>query len=163
MKQLFLIRHGKSCWDDETLNDFDRPLNKRGLRNTPFMADVLKNDQITPDLIISSGANRALSTAKIMAVRIGFDKEKIVVNNNIYDATKDDLIDVIRNIDDNVNTLFLVGHNPSLNEFANYFVDFEDNIATCSVLGIGFDANSWNDIKECESKQIFYDYPRRYD
>ena len=64
MKKLYLIRHAKSSWKDITLDDFDRPLNKRGKTDAPFMAQKLKDKNIYPDIIISSPAKRAKSTAK---------------------------------------------------------------------------------------------------
>ena len=70
IKKLYIIRHAKSDWSDDTLKDFDRPLNKRGLKNAPFMGSLLKNKNINPDLILSSPALRAITTAEIIANRV---------------------------------------------------------------------------------------------
>lgn len=162
MKYLYLIRHAKSSWKDENLADFDRPLNKRGKRNAPFMAEVLKNNHIFPDYIVTSGANRALSTANIFCKILEFDKSLMKIDNKIYDATKQDLVEVVQKTPDDATTLFLFGHNPSFNEFANFFTDFKLNIPTCGIYGIVFKTSSWKDIAQCDLKEIFFDFPKRY-
>ncbi|MCK5293309.1 MAG: histidine phosphatase family protein, partial [Arcobacteraceae bacterium] len=80
-KKLYIIRHAKSSWKDFTLDDFDRPLNKRGRLNAPFMGKILKGKNIIPDIILSSPALRAKTTAKIIANEIGFSKSIIYDEN----------------------------------------------------------------------------------
>ena len=75
MKKLFVIRHAKSSWKDYSLDDFDRPLNKRGFLNAPFMGDYLKGRAVVPDIILSSPALRAKTTADIIANRVKYKKQ----------------------------------------------------------------------------------------
>ena len=88
MKTLYLARHAKSSWKYPDLDDFERPLNKRGRRNAPFMGKILKNLKVTPDLITSSPANRAAMTARIMADIIKYPLEKIRYSENIYEFSE---------------------------------------------------------------------------
>ena len=86
MKKLFLIRHGKSSWSNPDLQDFDRPLNKRGIRDAPFMAKMLVGKGVKPDLIVTSPANRAISTAKQFAAEQGILHDDLVIKHEIYEA-----------------------------------------------------------------------------
>ena len=159
-KKLYIIRHAKSSWKDFTLDDFDRPLNKRGNLNAPYMGKKLKDKNIIPDIIISSPALRAKTTAKIIANEIGFSKS-IIFDENIYETTVKTVHDIIRKVDDENKIIFIFGHNPTLNMLAEFYVDFDENIPTCGVVGIEFDCNNWIEINEKNSKLIFFDYPKK--
>ena len=110
---LLLIRHANSDWDSSAIPDFERPLNKRGLRDAPKMGVHLKEMALLPDLIISSGAKRAITTAKLIAKSLDYTND-ILVDNNIYNASSDDIKSIINKIDEKYNTVFLFGHNPGL-------------------------------------------------
>jgi phosphohistidine phosphatase len=120
MKTLYLVRHAKSSWKYPNLDDFERPLNKRGRKNAPFMGTILKKLKVAPDLLISSPANRAAITARIIAAKINYPLEKIRYRESIYEFSEDALIHVIKQIDDSVNKAMIVGHNPATNGLANY-------------------------------------------
>jgi phosphohistidine phosphatase len=87
-KTFVLVRHAKSSWSDPTLSDFERPLNNRGLRDAPKMARFLK---ISPDLLISSPAQRARQTAQIFAEAKLYSQEDILYQDAIYEAFPDEL------------------------------------------------------------------------
>lgn len=161
MKKLYIIRHAKSSWKDFTLSDFDRPLNKRGKLNAPFMGKVLKDKKIKPDIIISSPALRAKTTAKAIAKEISFSKN-IIFDKNIYETSIDIVHNIIVNINDENSILFLVGHNPTLNMLAESYVGFYENISTSGVVEIEFNCDSWKDISIKNGKLISFDYPKRY-
>ncbi|MGD8524014.1 MAG: histidine phosphatase family protein, partial [Desulfobacterales bacterium] len=120
MKTLYLVRHAKSSWKYPNLDDFERPLNKRGRKNAPFMGKVLKKLKVAPDLVISSPANRAATTARIIAAAINYPLENIVYSEAIYEFSENALIHVIKQIEDSVNNTMVVGHNPAINGLANY-------------------------------------------
>lgn len=160
MKNLVLIRHAKSSWKDETLKDFDRPLNKRGKHNAPFMGQKLKELVPTPDLIISSGALRAITTAKFIKENVHYDKE-IKVNNKIYHLDEDYILLLLRKFT-NEETIYLIGHNPTLNNLANFLVKFDLNLPTAGFLHITFDINSWEDISSNNSKLNLFEYPKKF-
>src|SRR5687768_1175410 len=112
MKELILVRHAKSSWKDQDLTDFERPLNKRGKRDAPFMGGLLKKITQSPDLIISSPAARALSTAKIIAKELDFPVDKIKKDIKIYLAEEVELFKIVKKISDKHQRIILVGHNP---------------------------------------------------
>lgn len=161
MKKLCIIRHAKSSWKDFTLDDFDRPLNKRGMLNAPFMGNKLKDKNLVPDIIISSPALRAKTTAEIIAKKVNYNK-KIVFKKDIYEVGMSALHKILAKIDDDNTIVFLFGHNPELNMLAKKYVDFDENIVTSGVVEIEFDCDSWNQISAKNGKLISFDYPKKY-
>jgi len=161
MKKLFIIRHAKSDWNNLSLKDFNRPLNKRGFKNAPFMGQVLKDMDVMPDLILSSPAIRAITTARLISNEIVYKKE-IQTNKKIYEASLETLDNIVRSIDNKHDTVFLVGHNPSASFLAFNFCGLNEDIPTCAVIQIDFDTNTWADISLDNSKLISYDYPKKY-
>lgn len=163
MKKLYLIRHAKSSWDNSHLSDFDRPLNERGKRDAPFVGKILNNKNIKPDMFYSSGANRAISTALIIAKELNFPEDNIIIENKIYESSFNDLIDIVRKISDENNTVFLFGHNPGLNIFSDLMSDKTiANIPTCGVVGIEFSEKKWRNIKQKTGRQFLFEYPKKY-
>lgn len=161
MKKLYIIRHAKSSWKDMALDDFDRPLNKRGKRDAPLMGSILKNKNISPDMIISSPTLRAKTTAEIIAKKVNYSKE-IVFDKSIYEATPTKLHKILRKTDDKVCTLFLFGHNPGLNMLAEDYTEFYENIVTCGIVEIEFNCDKWAEIGPKNARLISFDYPKRH-
>ncbi len=163
MKTIYLVRHAKSSWKYPSLDDFERPLNKRGRKNAPFMGKILKKLKVAPDLILSSPANRAATTARIIAAAINYPLEKIVYNEAIYEFSEDTLIDVISKIDDSAASSMVVGHNPAINGFANYIGDRPiSNIPTCGVYCLELEISSWAKIHEHCGKLKFFEFPKKH-
>jgi len=161
MKKLVIIRHAKSSWDDPFLNDHDRPLADRGLKDAPKMAKRLKKEKIYPDAIISSDAERAKTTAIITAESLDFSPKRIVFNKDLYHGPVPQLLSEIKNTDDDVKTLFLVGHNPGLNDLIWKFGGEIDNLPTAGQFGLKFDVKSWDEISAKNAKFWFFDYPKK--
>lgn len=162
MKELILIRHAKSSWSNPLLEDFERPLNKRGAKNAPFMAKILKQKEVNPDLIISSPSKRTKDTLDFFIKEFDY-KGEIIFEESIYEAPYINILKVIKNIDDKHKTIFLFGHNPGFNDLADFLLGrFEDNIPTCGVLKINFDTNYWKNISKDNSKLIFFNFPKKY-
>ena len=160
MKKLYLIRHAKSSWRDKTLDDFDRPLNKRGELNAPFMGEKLKKKKVVPDIIISSPALRSKITAQIIAKKVKYSK-KIVFNEALYESSVSELYNTLIKVDDENSTLFLVGHNTGINIFVENYVSLYDNVPTCGIVEIEFDCKSWKDISTKNAKLVSFDYPKK--
>jgi phosphohistidine phosphatase len=164
MKTVYLIRHAKSSWEDESLSDFDRPLNERGKADAPRMGKRLKEKDFTPDLLLSSPAKRALSTAKRIADALGFPKEKIKTDRALYHADEDELLSVIRSLNDKNDCIVLFGHNPGLTDFVNAMSHDQkkliDTIPTCGVVAFSFDLSSWKHIDFGKGTLLFYDFPK---
>jgi phosphohistidine phosphatase len=163
MKTLYLVRHAKSSWKYPNLDDFERPLNKRGRKSAPFMGKILKKLKVAPDFIISSPANRAAMTARIIADIINYPLEKIRYSESIYEFSEDALIHVVKDIDDAVNKAMVVGHNPALNGLANYIGDQPiSNIPTCGVYCVELDIATWAKIGQQCGKSKFFEFPKKH-
>ena len=162
MKTLCLVRHAKSSWKYPNLDDFERPLNKRGHKNAPFMGKILKKLKVAPNLIISSPANRAAMTARIVAAALDYPLENIRFSEAIYEFSEIALIDVVKQIDGAVNYAMVVGHNPAINGLANYIGDQPiSNIPTCGVFCVELDISAWANIKAHCGKLKFFEYPKK--
>ncbi|ADN08708.1 SixA phosphatase family protein [Sulfurimonas autotrophica] len=160
MKTLYIIRHAKSSWKDLNLDDFERPLNKRGKNDAPQMSKRLKQQGIYPDIILSSPAKRAKQTAKAIAKEISYD-EKIRYIEDIYEASPNTLENILHSLDDKYETVFLIGHNPGLNMLVEKYVDFEENIPTGGVVSIKFDTKEWKNISRKYAELLWFDYPKK--
>ncbi len=163
MKRLYLIRHAKSSWSDPTLRDFDRPLNKRGKRDAPFMGEKLAERAIRPDFIMSSSAKRATKTARTLAKAILYPPKRIYFTEAIYLADEIGLYRIVRSCDDKVTSLFLVGHNFGITDFAVSLSGEQiDNIPTCGIAAIEFDLDSWQQVRPNTGRLLFFDWPKKY-
>lgn len=163
MKTLYIVRHAKSSWKYPKLDDFERPLNKRGRKNAPFMGKVLKRLKVAPELIISSPANRAAMTARIIAASINYPLENIRYREAIYEFSESALIDVVKQIDDAVNDAMVVGHNPAINGLANYIGDQPiSNIPTGGVCCVNLDISSWANMNAHCGKLKFFEFPKKH-
>lgn len=162
MKKLYLVRHAKSSWKNSDLSDKERPLNKRGKNDAPLMGKILNEKMIKPELIISSNAVRAKKTAFTIAKEINYPKEKVILTDDIYEATIFELLSMIKHFDNNCNSVMMFGHNPALTGLHNYLTKhYIDNIPTCGVTEIEFE-NDWNEVEEESGKFLFFLYPKMY-
>jgi phosphohistidine phosphatase len=162
MKRLTLIRHAKSSWKDAFLLDMDRPLNKRGQRDAPVMGKRLAARESRPDLIISSPATRALTTAEAIAAEIEYPVEEIVVGERMYGADVAEWLQIIRGLDDSWDHVMCCGHNPGLTDLVNALSPYAiDNIPTCGVVELAFDTDTWTDVGRIEPTQVHFDYPKK--
>lgn len=161
MKRLFLIRHAKSSWDDAALADRERPLNERGKRDAPKIGERLARREIKPDLILSSPAVRALTTAKIIAGKLDYMRKHIGVDDRLYAAQADDLLEIIHALDDHLQCVMIVGHNPELSELAQRLSGEIDQLPTGAVAEFGFAAKSWAEIGACPVATVALDFPKK--
>ena len=161
MKTLFLIRHAKSSWGDTALPDKDRPLNDRGRRDAPKIGERLAKRDVKPDLILSSPAMRALTTAEIIAKKLDYRRKDIVVDDRLYAVGADDLLDVIRKLGDKLERVMLFGHNPELTELAHRLSSKIPHMPTCAVAEFTFDAKSWSKIGKVKPAKVTLDYPKK--
>jgi phosphohistidine phosphatase len=164
MKTLILVRHAKSSWNDSALSDIERPLNKRGLRDAPFMGKLLKETGIRVDRFISSPANRALTTAKFFAAAFGLHEESdVLIKDLIYHESSRSIMSYISTLDDKLAVAALFGHNPDFTSLASMLTnEYFDNVPTCGVVCIDFLAESWRDTGESLGTLRFYKYPKMF-
>ncbi len=163
MKNLILIRHAKSSQDYNSVSDKERPLNARGKKAAPFMAELLKKKGVNFELLISSPAERAYATAKKFADVYEYNRKEIKIVEELYGADIHEIVEIIQSIDDKFNCVGLIGHNPDLTQFNNYMTDtYIDNIPTCGISSIQFDIESWKDIEQGIGKLLFFEYPKKH-
>jgi phosphohistidine phosphatase len=138
MKTIFLIRHAKSSWAAANMRDFDRPLELRGHNDAPRMAKHLKQLGFQPDLIVSSPAMRAKTTAAYFADAFGIPLESIDYQQDIYEANEEDIENVIRELPEEAQTVLIFGHNPTFTYVADAYSKIHrfDNISTCGIVQI---------------------------
>lgn len=160
MKTLYLVRHAKSSWDDDSLKDHDRPLSKRGLRAAPEMGQRLQVADVRIDLIISSSANRALTTAGCLATAIGYAAADIEQDTELYFEGCDAMLATLNRVDDKVKTLMLVGHNPDMTDFLNRLCgDRVENMPTCAIATLQFN-QPWSAVSYQSGLLLDYDFPK---
>jgi phosphohistidine phosphatase len=161
MKTLYIIRHGKSSWDDEGLQDFDRPLNERGYSNAQEMAKRLDKKKLLPEIIVTSTANRALSTARIFSEILNVEDHKIYLTEELYLASVNQIMDVIYRIDDQYHSAMIFGHNPGFTELANHLSSLSiSNLPTAGIVMINFDVEKWTGLSRQKSVDQFFDFPK---
>ncbi|MBS0343399.1 MAG: histidine phosphatase family protein [Proteobacteria bacterium] len=161
MKTLLLVRHAKSSRDDPSLPDRERPLNDRGRQDAPAMGKRLKKRGVKPDLIASSPALRALTTAQLLADEIGYQREDIVVDERLYASSPDTLLAIICAIGDHVDSVMLFGHNPEFTDLAHRLSSEVIDMPTCAVAEFLFDAKVWADVGKVGPAKVRLDAPKR--
>ena len=161
MKTVILIRHAKSSWDDASMTDFERPLNDRGKKDAPEMAERLSKKKIAIDAFISSPAKRARKTAVIFAKAFGKDKEDVILIDKLYEAAGKDFYEVISQLPDSMNNIAVFSHNPGLTDFANSLTtDIRiDNVPTSGIFAVSFEGD-WSAFKDAQKEFLFFDYPK---
>lgn len=160
MKTLYLIRHAKASWDDPTGTDFERPLTEVGRNHAHVMGKKLKGQGVKPDLIISSSAVRALNTAEIIAEALQYPLDKIDINEKIYNAGVEELLDIIKKIPSANKTVFFFGHNPGLTWLLHYICEgAKMNIPTCGIVAISFQIKTWDQLLEADGQLVTFMHP----
>mgnify|MGYP005751577701 CR=1 FL=1 len=163
MKTLYIMRHAKSSWKFEELSDHDRPLNKRGRTDAPMMGQELAANNAKLELILSSPAVRAITTASLVGHELGFDADDIVVDDRIYGASAKELLEIAREAPADVDSMMMVGHNEPISEFANILSPKHiASMPTAGVVALRFDCESWYDIKRDNAELLFYDIPKNH-
>lgn len=159
MKQLFLLRHAKSSWDDVSLEDFDRPLNARGKKTAPMMGKAIKERDIAPDVILCSPAKRTKQTIKLVNETAKL-KADVTFDEEIYDASAEDLRKVLKKQKKSVNSILLIGHNPGLEELLEELTGKFERLPTAALVQININADDWSHIKDGGNKLAWIVRPK---
>jgi phosphohistidine phosphatase len=163
MKTLVIVRHAKSSWADPSLADHERPLNKRGERDAPLMGARLAEWGPPVDRVISSSAVRALATAEIVTQEMGLPWDEIVIDEGLYHASEEEMLEMIQEQDDYIDGLMMIGHNPGMTYLVNDISDLDlDNLPTSGVVVLQFDVDSWSEIGQVEAVTAEIDYPKMH-
>lgn len=160
-KNLWLIRHAKSSWNQENIRDWYRPLNERGYRDAQEMALRLRKSGVVPDLIVTSPAIRAYSTSMIFADVLNYRHDTIRVLSNLYGTSPAEYIAEIRKLADQHNTVMLFAHNPIISQTLELLAGMEQqDLPTTGMAHIQFAEKSWAACAERSGKLMLLDFPK---
>lgn len=161
-RKLIIVRHAKSAWSDADLNDFDRPLNKRGTSDAPFMAKRYCETEQRPDKIVSSSALRCKTTAGLYADALQIPHSEIALREEIYEAPLSRLIEVVNEFDDEWKTVLIFGHNPGMSYLIDYLSGEMVQMPTNGVACVELDIESWKHAGNGCGSLAYNDYPKRH-
>ena len=146
MKTLLVLRHAKSSWNDQALDDHERPLNKRGRRDAPRMGELVREYGLIPDVIISSDAVRARLTAEAVAEAARYAGE-ILLDPHLYLACPADILSLLTTVRENAGTVMIVGHNPGLEKLVEQLTGERQDLPTAALAQIVLPIDQWRDLK----------------
>ena len=160
--RLTLFRHAKSSWTNPGLADHDRPLSKRGERDAPMMGARLAARGARPSAILSSTAERALTTAGRIADALDYPLDDIRSNRRLYFAGTRQILQFIMELPAEWPDIIVVGHNPGFTDLANLLVpDLRlDNLPTAGYVAMEFPVPGWSDIAQVPADLLYWDYPK---
>ncbi|HEU4601058.1 MAG TPA: histidine phosphatase family protein [Steroidobacteraceae bacterium] len=163
MLRLTLIRHAKTSPAHDGQEDWDRELEAKGKHEAQMMSERVKDQDLIPDLIITSPAVRARSTTKIFAEHLKVRKNHIVEDERLYLASPDVMLTVLKELSGTHHHVFMVGHNPGITEFADRLSKERsvDNMPTSAVFTLEFHVKNWADVEWRSGVNAEFDYPRR--
>jgi phosphohistidine phosphatase len=146
MKTLLVLRHAKSSRDDPALDDRDRPLTARGERDAPRMGRLVRDEQLSPDLVVCSDAVRARQTAEAMAEAAGYSGT-ILLEHRLYAAEPAVILAVLRDVvEPDVDTVMIVGHNPGLEDLVSALTGAREDLPTAALAHLELPIDRWSDI-----------------
>jgi phosphohistidine phosphatase len=161
LKTLFIIRHAKSSWSADVLNDFDRPLNQRGHTDAPTMAQRLVAQKFPIDAFVSSTANRAFTTATYFAKAYQQTTESIIQVPALYHAPPVVFFETIHTISNQYQHIAIFAHNPGITQFVNQLTQITiNNMPTCSIFAISTSIKNWKEFGTQQNEWLFFDYPK---
>lgn len=156
MKTLYLVRHAKASWKHD-VDDHKRPLKKRGQKDGKIVSEKVAEVIQSPDMIISSDAIRALSTAYFFKDSFRVSEQQFQATAQLYDFRGTGVFELIKNLNDDTNRVMLVGHNHAFTTVANMLGDvYIDIIPTCGFVEIVFNESSWKTITTGKTGQIIF-------
>jgi phosphohistidine phosphatase len=160
MKKLYIVRHAQKEDEQIGTDDYDRVLSPEGVEDAKKMAQYFASKKLPVDLIVASPASRTKKTAEIFAEVLKYRKT-IMLNEVLYMAFVNELLETITYTFDTVDSMLLVGHNPSLTALAITLVGFKEKFQMGAIMEIDFDCDSWIDICKENAKLISYDSPNK--
>ena len=161
MKTIYIVRHAKAEDKSASGKDFDRKLTDKGIRTAEKMGNRLAKKHILPDIIITSPAQRALQTAQIIGEMIKYP-DKIIQDSTIYNSSALSLMQIIKSSCEDMQSLMLVGHNPSLTDLLNYLCPSDiENLPKAGIAGIKISENKWSNISHQHGELLFFAIPKK--
>ncbi|ADV50171.1 putative phosphohistidine phosphatase, SixA [Cellulophaga algicola DSM 14237] len=156
MKTIYLMRHGKSTWD-YAVSDNDRPLKERGIEDAHLVAEAIHGLNLKIDASYSSPANRALHTAMITLKDLSFPLHKFQISNDLYDFSGESVLQFIKELNNDLNFVFIFGHNHAFTEIANTLgSQFIENVPTAGFVQLNFEVENWKAIRKGITQKILF-------
>ncbi len=153
MKTLLILRHAKSSWKHSELPDFDRPLNKRGKRDAPRMGELLRQADLLPELILSSSAQRARQTSQAVVDASGYPGE-VRWLDSLYAAPPESYLEALRGLDDGLQSVMVVGHNPGLEELLEELTGAAESLPTAALAQVLLPIQRWSELDDEVSGEL---------
>jgi phosphohistidine phosphatase len=161
MKQVLLIRHAKSSWGDPSQKDIDRPLNDRGNKDAPKMAERLIDKKGKIEGFYSSPAKRALATCLYFIKAYNKKGKNIIEVSQLYEPQIVNFYNTIKEADNDFDSIAIFSHNPGITAFANELTNVHvDDMPTCGIFAVKADIKKWNEFEEAEKLFWLFDYPK---
>lgn len=162
MKSIYLVRHARAGWHDPSISDFERPLTNRGHEEAETMSQHLVRMGVTPDILVTSPAQRALETAEIFADAMSITRSDIVRKIEIYEGGSDELALIVQSLPDECTTAMLFGHNPVISHFVFWLTGKSvDSMETCGITRIDLDGDRWKETGYNSGTFVWYEYPEK--
>jgi phosphohistidine phosphatase len=156
MKTLYMVRHAKSSWKHD-VPDHQRPLKGRGHSDAELVSGIVQKELKPPQKIITSDANRARSTAEYFKKAFGVSDENFILNHELYDFSGQNVMRIIKGLDNSLKRVMIVGHNHAFTSIANMLGnEYLDNLPTSGFVMLKFDVDSWNDITTGKTKKVVF-------
>ena len=155
MKTLLIQRHAKSDWNDASLADHERPLNKRGKRQAPAMGELLRREDLLPDLILCSSARRARKTAEAIAEASGYPGE-IRLSRDLYAAPPEAYLEALHGLPDEYACVMVVGHNPGLEELLDVLTGESARLPTAALAQVVLDVEHWSQVSQAPRGKLIH-------
>lgn len=169
MLTLSLLRHAKSSWGDIDLDDFDRPLSKRGANAAPEMGRAIRELKLKPDLVLCSSAVRTRATVALVLLELGPPPPEVRYEEGLYLASPKTMLTHIAKVEPSVRNLLIVGHNPGIHALALELTgaakpedmgELATKFPTAALANITFERDSWRDVKAGTGHLVVFMTPR---
>ncbi|MDR3578012.1 MAG: histidine phosphatase family protein [Anaerolineaceae bacterium] len=147
------MRHAKSSWKDHNIQDIERPLNKRGKKDAPFMGQILADKELVPQMILCSPALRARLTAELVAEKSGYRGE-ITFNDTFYMAEPAVYAGALSSLPDDVERVMLIGHNPGMEALVQILSGQVESLPTSGIAYLVLPIKHWNEIEDAARGDI---------
>jgi phosphohistidine phosphatase len=161
-KTVLILRHAKSSWSQPGLSDHARPLNARGEADAPAMGSLVRRQELVPDLILSSSARRARSTAEAVAQAAGYDAA-IEITDSFYHGGVDAYLEALGRLPDELDRVMVVGHNPTLEELVEQLTGRGEAMPTAALAQVELPINRWGELNEATVGRLVNLWLRRRD
>lgn len=162
-KTLIIMRHAKSSWDNPGLADYDRPLNKRGLRDASRMAQWLSESELIPDQVIASAACRANQTASIVTNELALETD-IFETRDLYLSDYDAYLEQVSYLPNNVETVLVIGHNPTMESLVYLLSGESVSMPTAAIAVIQLPIDTWsNQVTSASANLVKHVFPKSLD